>query len=250
MVEQGGALTRAGVSLAYKRLAGRGPGVVFLGGFNSDMTGSKAEHLAERCAAEGRAFLRFDYAGHGASGGVFAEGTIGGWLDDATLMLDALTERPQVVVGSSMGGWLALLLALRRPGRVCGLVGVAAAPDFVRRIEAGLSDAARAEMAATGVWLRPSAYGAPYPIARRLLEEGHNHLLLEAPIPLAIPVRLVHGQRDPDVPWETSLAIAERLVSEDVRVELIKDGDHRLSTPRDLGLLWGAVAGLLSEYGG
>ncbi len=246
VVEQAGTLDRGdGVLLAYRHRAGATPGVVFLGGFNSDMTGSKAEDLSAFCAEQGRAFLRFDYSGHGASGGVFAEGTIGRWLDDATLMLDRLTAGPQVLVGSSMGGWLALLLALRRPGRVRGLVGVAAAPDFVTRIEAGLTAEARAEMDRTGVWLRPSQYGAPYPIARELVREGHDHLLLDKPIPLAMPVRLLHGQQDPDVPWQLALTIAARLESPDVQVRLVKDGDHRLSTPRDLALLRQEVAGLL-----
>ena len=144
-----------------------------------------------------------------------------------------------------MGGWISLLLALRRPQRVAGLVGIAAAPDFTTRIEAMLPPEARAEMERTGVWQRPSQYGAPYPIARALLEEGRNHLLLDKPIPLEIPVRLLHGQQDPDVPWQHSLAIAERIVGADVQVRLVKDGDHRLSTPRDLALLRQEVAALL-----
>jgi pimeloyl-ACP methyl ester carboxylesterase len=245
VAEQSGSIERPdGVALAYRRHAGRGPGVVFLGGFNSDLTGTKAAHLAACCAAEGRAFLRFDYSGHGASGGRFVDGTIGQWLDDALRCFDALTEGPQVLVGSSMGGWLALLLALRRE-RVRGLVGVAAAPDFTQRIQQHLTPEAKAALTRDGVWHRPSQYGAPYPITRRLLEEGASHLLLPAPIPLRIPVRLLHGQRDPDVPWQQSLAIAERLSGDDVQVLLMKDGDHRLSTPRDLALLSAAVAGLV-----
>jgi pimeloyl-ACP methyl ester carboxylesterase len=244
--EQQGSIDRGdGVQLAYRRIAGRAPGVVFLGGFNSDMTGSKAQDLAGFCAERGCAFLRFDYSGHGASGGVFAEGTIGRWLDDATLMLDRLSAGPVVLVGSSMGGWIALLLAVRRPQRVAGLVGIAAAPDFTTRIDAALTPAARAEMDRTGIWLRPSQYGEPYPIARALLEEGRDHLLLHQPIPLSIPVRLLHGQQDPDVPWQHSLAIAERLAGADVQVRLVKDGDHRLSTPRDLALLRQEVGALL-----
>ena len=246
MTEQAGSIDRGdSVQLAYRRIAGRTPGVVFLGGFNSDMTGSKAADLAAFCAEQGRAFLRFDYSGHGASGGEFAQGTIGRWLEDATLLLDRLSAGPVVLVGSSMGGWISLLLALRRPQRVAGLVGIAAAPDFTTRIEAMLPPEARAEMERTGVWQRPSQYGAPYPIARALLEEGRNHLLLDKPIPLEIPVRLLHGQQDPDVPWQHSLAIAERIVGADVQVRLVKDGDHRLSTPRDLALLRQEVAALL-----
>jgi pimeloyl-ACP methyl ester carboxylesterase len=245
MTEESGVLDIGdGVRLAYRRVAGAGPGVMFLGGFNSDMTGTKAEDLAAFCAEQGRAFLRFDYSGHGASGGRFVDGTIGGWLDDATLMLDRMTEGPQILVGSSMGGWISLLLSLRRPQRVAGLIGIAAAPDFTTRIEAALSAEARAEMERNGVWLRPSQYGEPYPIARRLLEEGREHLLLEKPIPLAIPVRLLHGQRDPDVPWQLSLTIAERIAGDDVQVHLVKDGDHRLSTPRDLALLRRTLAAL------
>ena len=246
MSEQAGSIDRGdGVQLAYRRIAGRTPGVVFLGGFNSDMTGSKAADLAAFCTEHDHAFLRFDYSGHGASGGDFAQGTIGRWLDDATLMLDRLSAGPVVLVGSSMGGWISLLLALRRPQRVAGLIGIAAAPDFTTRIEAALTPEARTEMERTGLWLRPSQYGAPYPIARALLEEGRRHLLLHQPIPLNIPVRLLHGQQDPDVPWQHSLTIAERLASADVQVRLVKDGDHRLSTPANLALLRQEVAALL-----
>jgi pimeloyl-ACP methyl ester carboxylesterase len=246
--EEQGRLDRGdGVALAWRRRGGRRPGVVFLGGFNSDMTGTKAEDLSAFCAARGQAFLRFDYSGHGASGGRFVEGTIGRWAEDAALVLDALTEGPQVLVGSSMGGWIALLLALRRPERVAGLVGIAAAPDFTARMADSLPPEARAALAADGVWHRPSAYGDPYPITRALLEEGRNHLLLHAPVPLSVPVRLLHGQRDPDVPWELSLRIAEAITGPDVQVTLVKDGDHRLSRPQDLALLRRVVAPLLDD---
>jgi pimeloyl-ACP methyl ester carboxylesterase len=254
--EESGRLDRGdGVALAWRRIpgqgTGQGPGVVFLGGFNSDMTGSKAEDLAAFCAATGRAFLRFDYSGHGASGGRFVEGTIGRWAADAACVLDALATGPQVLVGSSMGGWIALLLAARlRPERVAGLIGIAAAPDFTRRMTESLTAEARAALARDGVWLRPSQYGDPYPIARALLEEGEAHILLDAPIPIAAPVRLLHGQGDPDVPWELSLAIAARLAGPDVQVTLVKDGDHRLSRPQDLGLLRRTLAALLGEDGG
>ena len=241
-----------GVELAWRRRAGRGPGVVFLGGFNSDMTGTKAEELSAFCAAEGRAFLRFDYSGHGASGGRFVDGTIGRWAEDAACALDRLTEGPQVLVGSSMGGWIALLLALRRPGRVAALVGIAAAPDFTARIVETLPAEAREAIAREGVWRRPSGYGDPYPITRALLEEGERHMLLSGgrPIPISAPVRLLHGQRDPDVPWGLSLRVAEAVASQDVQVALVKDGDHRLSRPQDLALLRRTLGALLAEDGG
>jgi hypothetical protein len=249
--EEAGRIDRGdGVELAWRRRAGRGPGVVFLGGFNSDMTGTKAEELSAFCAAEGWAFLRFDYSGHGESGGRFADGTIGRWAEDAALVLDRLTDGPQVLVGSSMGGWIALLLALRRPGRVAALVGIAAAPDFTARIAETLPAEAREAIAREGVWHRPSAYGDPYLITRALLEEGERHMLLRGAIPLSAPVRLLHGQRDPDVPWELSLHVAAAVESDDVRVVLVKDGDHRLSRPQDLALLRRTVAALLAEDGG
>jgi pimeloyl-ACP methyl ester carboxylesterase len=251
--EEAGRFDRGdGVELAWRRRAGRGPGVVFLGGFNSDMTGTKAEDLSAYCAAEGRAFLRFDYSGHGASGGRFEDGTIGRWAEDAASALDRLTEGPQVLVGSSMGGWIALLLALRRPERVAALVGVAAAPDFTARIVEAMPADAREAIAREGVWRRPSAYGDPYPITRALLEDGERHMLLRngRPLPISAPVRLLHGQRDPDVPWELSLRVAEAVAGGDVRVVLVKDGDHRLSRPADLALLRRTLAALLAEDGG
>lgn len=248
--EETGRLDRGdGVELAWRRIAGRGPGVVFLGGFNSDMTGTKAEELSAFCAARRQAFLRFDYSGHGASGGRFVDGTIGRWAEDAACVLDRLTEGPQILIGSSMGGWIALLLALRRPERVKGLIGIAAAPDFTARMSEELPQEARAAIQRDGVWHRPSAYGDPYPITRTLLEEGRNHLLLQGPVPLFIPVRLLHGQQDPDVPWELSLRIAKAITGPDVQVTLVKDGDHRLSRPQDLALLRRTLATLLEEDG-
>jgi pimeloyl-ACP methyl ester carboxylesterase len=236
--------------LAWRRLRGRAPGLVFLGGFNSDMTGTKATHLAQHCARTGRAFLRFDYAGHGASGGRFEEGTIGGWLGDALSVFDALTEGPQILIGSSMGGWIATLLARERPGLVRALIGLAAAPDFTEElIWAQLPPEIRETIWREGAWRRPSAYGEAYPITRALIEEGRRHLLLGAPIPLRIPVRLLHGMRDEDVPWGHALRLAEAIEGEDVEVTLIKGGDHRLSTASDLALLSRTVEALLCEDG-
>jgi pimeloyl-ACP methyl ester carboxylesterase len=266
--EETGRLDRGdGVELAWRRRAGRGPGVVFLGGFNSDMTGSKAENLSAFCAERGQAFLRFDYSGHGASGGRFVDGTIGRWAADAEAVLEALTEGPQILIGSSMGGWISLLLALRhglrsrsadgaeresqaQGWRLAGLIGIAAAPDFTVRIEEALPPGPRAAIARDGVWHRPSAYGDPYPITRALLEDGRRHLLLHAPVPIAAPVRLLQGQQDPDVPWDTALRIATAISGPDVQVTLVKDGDHRLSRPQDLALLRRTLAALLGEDGG
>ena len=239
-----------GVALAWARLAGRGPAVVFLPGFASDMSGSKAMALAEACAAAGRAMLRFDYSGHGASDGAFADGTISVWLADALAAIDRLTEGPLVLVGSSMGGWIALLAALARPERVTGLVGVAAAPDFTEALMwEAMAPPERAALLVRGFLDAPNQYGPPTRITRALIEDGRRHLLLGGAIALACPVRLLHGQRDPDVPWETALRLAERLATADVQVTLLKDGDHRLSRPADLALLCRVVLALGGEDG-
>jgi pimeloyl-ACP methyl ester carboxylesterase len=246
MSEERGRIAAAdGTELAYARRAGAGPVVVFLPGFRSDMEGTKALALDAWAARNGRAMLRFDYAGHGASGGWFEDGTIGRWADDAATAFDRLSEGPAVLVGSSMGGWIALLLALRRPERVAGLVGIAAAPDFTETlIWPELSFEQRAALMTEGRILLPSEYGDPTPVTRALIEDGRRHLLLDAPIGLHCPVRLLHGQRDPDVPWQVSLLLAERIAGDDVRLHLVKDGDHRLSRPSDLALLETVVAEL------
>jgi pimeloyl-ACP methyl ester carboxylesterase len=250
MKEQTGTLDRGdGIPLAWRRLPGRGPGVVFLGGLNSDMSGTKAEFLAGWCEARGTPFLRFDYSGHGASGGRFEDGTIGRWAEDAATILQALTEGPQVLVGSSMGGWIALLLARRMAVRA--LVGIAPAPDFTEDLMwEEFSDDQRAAILHDGVWHRPSEYGAPYPITRALIEDGRRHLVLRGVLDLAAPVRILQGQQDPDVPWDHALRIAKALAGGDVRIHLVKDGDHRLSRPQDLALLGEVLAPLLGEDGG
>jgi len=240
-----------GIPLAYRRQAGAGPGVVFLGGFHSDMTGTKAEFLAGWCAERGRAFLRFDYSGHGVSGGEFEDGTISRWTADAEAALISLTSGPQVLVGSSMGGWIALLLALRHPERVAALIGIAAAPDFTEELMwAQMPAEVRAAIERDGLWRRPSHYGAPYPITRALIEDGRRQLLLGAAIDLRFPVRLLQGQADLDVPWQHALRLAERLVSADVQVTLVKGGDHRLSSPSDLALLGRTLGALLGGKDG
>lgn len=237
-----------GATIAYSCLAGRGPGVVFLGGFGSDMTGTKALALEALCKARGQAYLRFDYQGHGQSSGQFEAGTIGSWTQDALAVLDAQTQGPQVLVGSSMGGWIMLLVALARRDRIAGLVGIAPAPDFTEDlINAKLGKDERKTLAHDGVLEIPNPYGdAPTRIARRLVEEGQVHLLLGAPIPLRCPVRLLHGMADGDVPWETSLRLLNQLESKDVTVTFVKDGDHRLSGPDDLQRLEQTLETLLN----
>jgi pimeloyl-ACP methyl ester carboxylesterase len=239
---------RLGGRLAYARLSGVQPGVVFLGGFRSDMEGSKALALREHCAAQGSAFLRFDYSGHGTSAGRFEDGTIGQWAADALAVFDALTEGPQILIGSSMGGWIALLLARARPDRVAGFIGIAPAPDFTETLMwPAFSDAQRATILAEGVLHLPSQYGEPTPITRALIEDGRTHNVLDAPIALAGPVRILQGMADPDVPWRHALRLMDRLEGGDARLILVKDGDHRLSRPEDLRLLCATLDQLSAE---
>ena len=245
-----------GARIAYharpaRESGARLPGVVFLGGFMSDMTGGKALALEAAATARGQAFVRFDYLGHGASSGRFEEGTIGRWADDAVAVLDELTEGPQILVGSSMGGWLMLLAALARPARVAGLVGIAAAPDFTETLMwRAFPPDVRETLAREGVYYEPSDYGdEPYPITMTLIEEGRAHLLMERPIAIACPVRLIQGTADPDVPYKLSLDLMERLDSTDVEVTLVKGGGHRLSEPADLARLTRTVDALGDTLG-
>jgi pimeloyl-ACP methyl ester carboxylesterase len=239
-----------GVELAWARQDGKSPTVVFLTGLHSDMTGEKATALAAFCAERGQAMLRFDYSGHGTSGGRFEDGTISRWTDDALAMIDRQTDGPLILVGSSMGGWIALLAALGRPDRVAALVGIAAAPDFTEALMwPAMTLEQRATLERDGVVHRPSQYGDPTPITRALIEDGRARLVLTGRIQLDCPVRLLHGQNDPDVPWRMALRIAERVSSNDVQVILVKDGDHRLSRPQDLSLLCRTLAALLGQDG-
>lgn len=232
-----------GGTIAYRATDGKSPGVVFLGGFMSDMTGTKASALEAHCRRVGRGFVRFDYSGHGASDGAFRDGTIGGWRDDALAVIDAARAGSLILVGSSMGGWLMLLAARARPERVVGLVGIAAAPDFTEALMWDEFDGeTRAALARDGVVARPSGHGEPPgPITVRLIEEARRHLLLRGPVPVACPVHLLHGMADEEVPWRTAPRIAEAVASADVTVELIKDGDHRLSRTRDIARLCAVV---------
>ena len=237
--------TPSGRRIAFERIAGQGPGVVFLGGFRSDMEGTKALHLQQWAAGCGRSFLRFDYSGHGQSGGRFEEGCIGDWMEDARAVIETQTEGPQVLVGSSMGGWIALLLARAMPERVAGLVGIAAAPDFTERgFWASFTPAERDALMRDGVVLQPSEYGEPLPITRRLIEDGRRHLLLGEPLRLRIPVRLLQGTADADVPVDWALRLLDHADCADMRLTLVKGADHRFSSPECLALIASTVAGL------
>ncbi|MGH6893500.1 MAG: alpha/beta hydrolase [Dongiaceae bacterium] len=213
--------------------------ILFLGGFASDMTGTKASFLDQLCAERGLGYVRFDYSGHGRSSGRFEDGTIGRWAEEAIAIIDRSTEGRLILVGSSMGGWIMLLAALARPDRIAGLIGLAPAPDFTEAlIWDRLDDSSRDLLMRTGRLESKSDYSEePTIIARALIEEGRRHLLLAAPIGIRCPVRLLHGMADPDVPYRISLDLAGRIVGEDVRVSLIKNGDHRLSREGDLALL-------------
>ena len=237
-----------GTRIAYHRTAGTRPGVVFLGGFMSDMEGGKALELETYCRRTGRAFVRFDYQGHGRSSGEFADGTVGLWLKDALAVIDRLTEGPQILVGSSMGGWVALLAAKARRARICGFVGIAAAPDFTVRHWAELTDAQRRTILDTGRLEVMSDYGPdPYIFTRALFEDGWRNRVNHGPIHLDIPVRLIQGLEDADVPWRTAMSIADNLTGGDTEVILVPGGDHRLSEPRDLKRLMRVVDALAGE---
>lgn len=241
-------LTREdGATIAYHRRRGRGPGVIFLGGFMSDMTGTKAVALDRFCESRGQAFLRFDYFGHGQSSGAFADATVSRWRDDALAVFDALTDGPQILVGSSLGGWIMLLLAAARPQRIKALIGIAAAPDATEDLMwAQFPSAVRQTIERDGSARIPSAYSEQgYLITRKLIDDGRQHLIMRSAIPFNGAVRLLHGMRDDDVPWQRSLALAERLAAADVRITLVKDGDHRLSRETDLAVLMRTLAALL-----
>jgi len=231
--------TKQGRSLAFVQSPGAGPGVLFLGGFKSDMTGTKAQFLEGWAQDRGRAFLRFDYSGHGASSGDFLDGCIGDWFADALAVLDHLTQGPQVLVGSSMGGWIALLVARARPERLAALVGIAAAPDFTEdSMWEGFDAAQRSALDTEGYVDLPSDYAAePYRITRRLIEDGRAHLVLRSPLALPCPVRLLQGTEDTDVPLDVALRLMARADSPDLRLTLVKGADHRFSDPDTLALI-------------
>lgn len=236
--------------IAVRSRRGQGPGLVWLGGFNSDMQGSKALALDAFARDHSRAMVRFDYSGHGESGGDFTDGTIGRWLEESVAVFERFCDGPQVLIGSSMGGWIALLLAReikKRPGKasLAGLVLIAPAPDFTEELMwKNFPPAVKKEIETKGVWMRPSEYGdgSPYPITRNLIEEGRNHLVLGSAIDLGCPVRILQGAKDPDVPWQHAFALTHRLPADDVVLTMIQDGDHRLSRPQDIARILAAVA--------
>lgn len=210
-------------------------GTIWLGGFKSDMTGTKASELARWANIQSRSLVRFDYFGHGQSSGDFRNGTISRWREDALTVLDTLTDGPQVLIGSSMGAWISLLVALARPDRIKGLVLIAPAPDFTQALMWNTyDDTVRATLEREGLYLEPSDYGDPYEITLKLIEDGRRHLLLEGPIPLSVPVRILQGMADTDVPWQHAMHLATQLSAPDVQVQMTKAGDHRLSDPDDI----------------
>ncbi len=234
--------TADGRRIAYDHTPGDGPGVVFLGGFKSDKEGTKAIFLEDWAKAEGRAFLRFDYSGHGESSEAFVDGAIGDWAADAAAAITTLTKGPQILVGSSMGGWISCLFARSHPDRVAGFVGVAAAPDFTEDgFWADFSEEARRQVMEDGFVDVPSDYGEPYRITRRLIEEGRHQLVLRQPLAMAFPVRLLQGTADAEVTRDTALALLDHIDGPDVRLSFVKGADHRFSSPECLDLMVAAI---------
>jgi len=235
------------VELAARFSPGRGPTIVFLPGLRSDMAGDKASRLAATAEARGQAVLRLDYSGHGSSGGRFVDGSVAVWRDDALLVMERLIpEGPVLLVGSSMGGWIGLMAALALGPRCCGFVGIAAAPDFTRQMRAALTPEQTASLDRDGLIMLP-ALPDPLPLTQRALADGDRCCLLDGPIPLRCPVRLLHGQADDVVPWQVSVSVAEKVETPDCRILLVKDGDHRLSRPQDLLLLQSVVDELSAD---
>ncbi|MEZ5690896.1 MAG: alpha/beta hydrolase [Rickettsiales bacterium] len=229
--------------IAYHLSAGKTPCVMFFGGFNSDMNGTKVTSLETFCKEREQMFIRFDYSGHGESDGKFMDGTIGSWKEDALNIIDSIAPDNNIFVGSSMGAWIAMLCAIERKEKLAALIGIASAPDFTENlIWKKLNEEQRERMGIYGVYYAPSCYGEdPYPITMKLIEEGRNHLILDKKIDIDVPVRLLHGMKDSDVPFDTSAKIAHAINSDDINITLIKDGDHRLSQQKYLDILFDKV---------
>lgn len=243
--------TPQGRRIAYHKTEGAGPGLVFLGGFKSDMEGTKALYLEDWAKQQGRAFLRFDYSGHGQSSEKFTSGCIGDWAADAMAVINGLTDGPQMLIGSSMGGWIALLVARAMTGRLVGLVGIAAAPDFTEdSMWAGFSEAQKTELQQTGRVELPSDYDdGPYVITQRLIEDGRHQLVLRRPLSLPFPVRFLQGTADVDVEMSVALRLLAHATGDDIRLTLVQGADHRFSTERCLELVTTMVMEILSLTG-
>jgi len=240
--------TPQGRQIAFHQTSGQGPGVVFLGGFNSDMGGTKAAFLQDWAETSGRAFLRFDYSGHGDSSGQFEEGSIGDWAQDAADAITQLTDGPQVLVGSSMGGWMSLLMAQRIPEKVAGLITIAAAPDFTEDSMWGSFDAAqRAELMEQGKLVLPSDYDEPYTITKRLIEEGRDNLVLRSPLSLPFPVRFLQGTADEEVDMSVALRLLKHASGTDMRLTLVDGADHRFSDETCLALITSTIESVLQQ---
>ncbi|OWY17543.1 alpha/beta hydrolase [Thioclava sp. JM3] len=240
--------TQEGRRIAYNLTQGKGPGVVFLGGFKSDMEGTKALALEDWAKREGRAFLRFDYSGHGVSDGAFEDGAIGDWFEDARDVIMAKTEGPQILVGSSMGGWISLLMSREHPEKVAGLVTIAAAPDFTEDgYWASFDKETRHKLESEGSIAVPSDYGEPYVITRRLINEGRERLVLRSPLALPFPTRFLQGTADEAVSTETAIRLLEHAEGADMRLTLVKGADHRFSDPDCLALIETALAEVLAR---
>ena len=246
--ERGTIFRTDGESIAYLKRSGSVPGIIWLGGFKSEMTATKATALDAWAARHDLAYVRFDYFGHGRSSGTFRKGTVTRWRDDALAVLDELTSGPQILVGSSMGAWLALLVALARPERTAGLLLIAPATDFTEALLWNRLDSdARRDILDKGEWLRPSLYDpSPYPITRTLIEDGRKHLLLDGAIALHCPVRIVQGMADPDVPFEHALKLVS-VLGPDTQITLVKNGDHRLSKPHEIEMIEGLLSNLITD---
>lgn len=243
--------TPQGRRIAYHKTEGTGIGVIFLGGFVSDMEGSKAQYLETWAKESGRPFIRFDYSGHGQSSEAFADGCIGDWAEDAQAVVTHLTQGPQILVGSSMGGWISLILAKRMPERIAGLVGIAAAPDFTEdSMAASFSDAQLAEMETKGFISIPSEYSDDgYLITKKLIENGRTQLVLRDPLELGFPVRLLHGTDDEDVMMSVPLKIIDHATGPDIRLTFVKGSDHRFSGPDELAMIEAAIEDISKTCG-
>ena len=238
-----------GARIAYHKLIGNSPGLIFFGGFASDMTGTKALAIEQYARTCGQAFLRFDYQGHGQSSGDFSKGTIGTWLSDSLAIIDSQTTGPQILIGSSMGGWISLLAALERPERIVGLVGIASAPDFTEDLMWNkFEQSIKNTLLEDEIYYEPTEYNdAPYIITLPLIKDGRSRLVLREKLMIHIPIRLLHGLSDADVPYQLSVRLAEHVEAEDVEVILIKDGDHRLSKEKELKALMQQIDNLVAR---